>query len=278
MSTHCLHVGINDYRGTANDLAGCVNDALDCQTVFGRRHRGTRREPLDACPFFGKAATQVTLLDRRATRERVLAELQALLRKLARGDLGIFTFSGHGTYVADTSGDERDGYDEALVCADLKVIIDDELVTLFERRAVGSRLLVGTDACHSGTNLRTLGPRLLGPANPNLRGRFLAPWRLPAENLAGWKTVKFAASGKLVDVVHFAACGDRQFAADATFGGRPNGAFTFVWFDALGRLPAGATYGDWHEAVARMLPNDEFDQVPQTNAYARALAWKLPRL
>lgn len=274
MPVHCLHIGINDYAGGQHDLAGCVNDAVDCRQIFGRRHKGTRRDRYDECRFFGKAASQVTLLDRQATRARVLDELRTLLKKLARGDLGIFTFSGHGTYVHDASGDERDGYDEALVCADLEVIVDDELSTLFERRAVGSRLVVATDACHSGTNVRTIGPRLAATPNPHQRQRFLHPGHIPLSATSNQRGVKLQTSPKLVDVIHFAACGDRQFAADAEFHGRPNGAYTFEWLQALCRLPAGATYRAWRDEVR--LPNQEFTQAPQTNAFARALDWKLP--
>lgn len=276
MSIHCLHIGINDYRGTENDLGGCVNDAMDSARTFGRRRKGAHRDAFDSCRFFGKCDSQLTLLDGDATRKRVLSELQGLLRKLERGDLAVITFSGHGTYVADRDGDESDGYDEAIVTAELNVILDDELCTLFERRVTGSRVLFASDSCHSGTNLRTIGHRLAGGANPNHRLRFVHPLTIPAEHRQACRLARMKAAAKLVDVIHFGACGDRQFAADAEFGGRANGAFTHYWLEALCGLPAGSTYGDWRDAVAKRLPNHEFEQIPTTNAYTRALNWKLP--
>ena len=212
MQLHALHVGINDYRGTDNDLDGCVNDALDCARLFGRRHKGTRRDAIDALPFFPEAASQVVLVNRQAVRVRILAELQKLLKRLRLGDLGVFTFSGHGTYVKDKNGDEPDGHDEALVAADLDVIVDDELAVLLERRAPGSRLLVQTDACHSGTATRSLGPRLLGPTDRSHRVRFLPPRAIPRHKLEGWRTARMQRTAKLVDVIHFGACRDNQFA------------------------------------------------------------------
>ena len=276
MQLHALHVGINDYRGTDNDLDGCVNDALDCARLVGRRHKGTRRDAIDTLPFFPEAASRVVLVNRQAVRVRILAELQKLLKRLRPGDLGVFTFSGHGTYVKDRNGDEPDGHDEALVAADLDVIVDDELAVLLERRAPGSRLLVQTDACHSGTATRSLGPRLLGPTDRSHRVRFLPPRAIPRHKLEGWRTARMQRTAKLVDVIHFGACRDNQFAADATFGGRPNGAHTHHWLAALSELAPGATYAAWRDALARRLPDDEYDQVPQTNAYARALASKIP--
>jgi uncharacterized caspase-like protein len=70
----------------------------------------------------------------------------------------VITFSGHGTYVPDTNGDEIDGLDEALCPYDLQTggaaLIDDEINTLFSARQGGVRLLLISDSCHSGTVTR----------------------------------------------------------------------------------------------------------------------------
>lgn len=276
MSTHGLHVGINDYRGSQHDLAGCVNDALDCARLFGRRRKGLHRDVIDACPFFGECDSQVVLVDRAATRSRILAELESLLAKLRRGDWGIVTFSGHGTYVKDAGGDEADGYDEALVTADLDAILDDELGVILEKREPGSKLLVVTDSCHSGTATRSIGPRLAGP--PESRARFLPPGRIPSERLAGLRVPRMKRPSRLVDVIHFGACRDDQFAADAEFGGRPRGAFTHYWLDAILSLRPKATFADWEAELAKRLPNRHYDQAPQVNAYKRALDWRIPMM
>ena len=55
------------------------------------------------------------------------------------GDVLVFTNSSHGTYVADTTGDEEK-YDEAICpydCAD-NLIVDDDLRELFANLARGS--------------------------------------------------------------------------------------------------------------------------------------------
>lgn len=276
MATHCLHIGINDYQGDENDLAGCVNDARDLGRLFGRRRRGAVRDAVDGCRYFGSADTQTTLVDRQATRTRILQEAVAVLQRCERGDWAVITYSGHGTYVPDKSGDEADGHDEAIVCYGLDLIVDDSFAELVERRPPGVRVLWLSDSCNSGTNVRTFGPRLLGPTDPNGRHRFLPPHRIPRAKLHAHKAPAMARAAKLVDVLPMAACRDNQFAADANFGGKPNGAYTHFAIEALCELPAGATFGDWRDAIAEKLPNDEYAQEPQLNAFARALNWKIP--
>ena len=275
METHTLHIAINNYVGTGNDLSGCVNDARHAERLFGRRRRGTVRDHIDNCPFFGDATSQVVLIDRQATRPNVLAAIAELLGKLERKDLGVITFSGHGTYVDDESGDEADGFDEALVTQELDVILDDELGELLANRAVGSRLIFQTDACHSGTATRSIGPRLLDSHSPH-RGRFLPPARLKGRPGRARRSAKMRRTPRLVDVIHFGGCADDQTSADTEFSGVPQGAHSYYWFQSLSKLRPGATYGDWVAALAKLLPNHTFDQCPQTNAYARALAWQIP--
>jgi hypothetical protein len=70
--------------------------------------------------------------------------------KAASSQLIIY-YVGHGTGVIDTTGDESDHQDEAFVFDD-GVIIDDELIShLAENKHPASKVILVTDACHSGT-------------------------------------------------------------------------------------------------------------------------------
>lgn len=63
----------------------------------------------------------------------------------------IVYYVGHGTTVRDENGDEDDGYDEAFVFDD-GVIVDDVLVEhLIDCKHPDSKLILVTDACHSGS-------------------------------------------------------------------------------------------------------------------------------
>jgi hypothetical protein len=102
---------------------------------------------------FGFEPANVTmLLDSQATKKRVLAEVDRLLKGAKKGDVLVFTNSSHGTYVADANGDET-RYDEAMCPYDMKknLIVDDELRQRFTKLPDGVRLTVISDSCFSGS-------------------------------------------------------------------------------------------------------------------------------
>ena len=76
------------------------------------------------------------------------------------GDIGVVQYSGHGTQVADTDGDEmRDHLDEALVPVDFgtgSFIIDDDLRSIFATIRTGASITCFMDCCFSETNTRLL--------------------------------------------------------------------------------------------------------------------------
>ncbi|NHE58981.1 caspase family protein [Cyclobacterium plantarum] len=112
--------------------------------------------------------------DREATKEGIQdAVRKHLVANAKPGAVMVFHYSGHGQQVFDDNGDEKDGYDEALVPYDAPMVYsdasyrgekhlrDDELGGLFidvrERLGPSGDLIVVLDACHSGTATRGLG-------------------------------------------------------------------------------------------------------------------------
>jgi hypothetical protein len=107
-----LLIGIN-YTGTKDELYGCINDV---ESV---------KERIIANGF--KDINVLTdLTSKTATRANILLEFKNLLVNSKEGDLLFFLYSGHGSYVLDRNGDEKDGYDELIVSCDLQGILDDE--------------------------------------------------------------------------------------------------------------------------------------------------------
>ena len=101
----------------------------------------------------------------RATAGNIRQALKAMGSRVGRGDLVYIHFSGHGQPFEDLSGDEADGWDEAIVPYDAqrvyskqykgnKHIIDDELAQYINsiRKKVGASgfVYVILDACHIG--------------------------------------------------------------------------------------------------------------------------------
>lgn len=277
-----LSIGINAY-GNGADLAGCVNDAQDWSAALAARGAQAR-----------------TLLDGMATRGAMLAAMQALVANLRRGQTGVITYSGHGTWVPDMDGDEADGRDEAICPVDLwgpgGVITDDELFGIFVSRPAGSRLIFISDSCHSGSVSRLAPPlryHMVDPAETLLAqrteprpvrlvrylapGAFLLGRNLERAEAVGYATVRGVSRSSALT---FSGCRDSEYSYDAWFpqpngGQRANGAFTHVALEALARMPAISTYRDWHTEIRRLLPSQDYPQQPQLSGTYDQKLWSL---
>lgn len=96
------------------------------------------------------------LLTAQVTKDAMIAGIRDAASALSADDTFLLYFSGHGNTTADITGDEKDRgntRDETLCLYDNQ-ILDDELYALWQQFAPGTRILVLTDACHSGSILR----------------------------------------------------------------------------------------------------------------------------
>lgn len=93
----------------------------------------------------------------RPTKYAILTAYRRLVDESKPGDTIYCHFSGHGSRVVDTDGDEDDGYDETLVPVDFYragQIVDDDLLRLFVKpMSEGVTMTCMFDCCHSGTVL-----------------------------------------------------------------------------------------------------------------------------
>jgi len=226
-----LCVGINNYPGFTNDLKGCVNDANDWGALL---------------EFAGFSVDKV--LDGQATKQTILQKLEALIVGAAPEDEIVFTYSGHGTSVADRSGDEIDGYDEAIVAYD-STILDDELREIIKKTQPGVHLVVIADSCFSGTVTRAL-------MSDYARPRYLITEKIPQSATLKKKLLSDEA---MVEVL-IAGCSDSEYSYDAQINGRWNGAMTAY---ATSVIRKGQTYNDFYQKLRKLLPSDDFPQTPQ---------------
>lgn len=266
MARFALCIGINNYPGTHMDLSGCVNDANDWADELGARGFKTTR-----------------LLNEHATKAAMVRAIREVIGAAAGGDTVVITFSGHGTFVPDKSGDEVDGLDEALCPYDLQsgggALLDDEIHAMFAARKAGVRLVLISDSCHSGTVTRAIPDGSDADDLPRPRFMPMENW-LPPDQLpralggrapprvaprAGGSPFARAMSRPGGDVL-MAGCqeGPNNFSFDARIRGRANGAFTFHALKALRQLPPQASYADWHAAITpTLLPSANYPQSPQ---------------
>ena len=280
MARYALCVGINEFTSLpmSSWLSGCVNDANDISKALKK---------------FGFTARNTTVLrDSDATKKKVMAALTAMVGKAKPGDHVVFTFSSHGTQVPNATGDEEpDGLDEAFACYDIRqagddwdrktVIVDDELRQLFDQVPDGVLLEVLLDTCHSGTGLKDLEdlqqamllgrrPRFLPPPTPKglKRSRSLrsaAPRTVDRKALVELTRTK----GTSAKPVLYAACRPEQTAADASFDGRANGAFTYLFLKALAEDSA-RTRSQLQSTVTSGLKSGDFEQRSTLEAPAKA--------
>lgn len=285
-----LLVGINAYPGSP--LRGCINDVMQMKDLLRR--------------YYGFADEDFRLmLDEQAT----LAGIQAGLGWLAQGGneadaVRVFHFSGHGTYIADTSGDEPDGRDECLVPYNYKavgVLSDDALKILYDRFPRSGNLTLVMDSCHSGTvqkdPLEDVAYRFI-PISREEQTRIDAAARkfkedqedfvvqelrqLHVEELTEeewgrkvrqlmkkFEKVRFGDVRNREANVLLAGCRADQTAADAKIAGDYHGAFTYYLAEAIQDAAGQLSYRELAEQTSEKLGVGHYTQIPQLEYRSR---------
>ena len=248
---YALHIGLNKldkhvYPGVPA-LRAAVNDALFWES-------------------FAKELgyESLALHDQNATSQAVLEHLSVYAEQLVPGDILLLTYAGHGSQIPN---DKAEGFDDErndqTWCLYDRELLDDELFDAFRRFADGTRILVVSDSCHSGTMTRALpeemdmSAMLSAGLERGVASRGLLTRKLPLETEqqliarfgdAVYRPIqeKYAdipqAENVKAAVKLLAACQDDQ----TTFDGAGNGVFTESFID-LFKKPA------FRNATAEML-------------------------
>lgn len=143
MKSAALLIGLN-YKGTSNELTGCIIDIVRVRSWLK-----------------GQGFEDITVLtdgiDGSTTSHwNILKQLVTLSQKSWSQSLDVawIHYSGHGMQMKDMNSEEKDGNDECLVpsdCDTVGPIRDDELGHMLSMFNPKTRVIVVTDACHSGT-------------------------------------------------------------------------------------------------------------------------------
>ena len=226
--------GINDYPGTANDLSGCVNDANDWANILVN------------------LGFDVTILtNSQVTKNTFKTSIQNTITNLVSGDVLVITYSGHGTQVYDNSGDETDGYDEALYLYD-GVFTDDEMRSILDTIKDGVHVFFISDSCFSGTISRKISASDAVLGKP----RFIVTDIMPVDTKL---TKKFLVEGDMKEIV-LTGCSDTEYSYDAYINGRWNGAMTAF---ATSCVTPNQTYNEFFTKLRAKLPSSSYPQTPQ---------------
>jgi len=247
-------IGINDYPGTANDLKGCVNDARNWANLLKSR--------------YGFQINNM-LLDVGANKAAVIRALKELISSAVIGDNLVVTYSGHGTNVKDTNGDEEDCRDEAICLYD-GYLIDDELRDIISKLPSGVKLTVISDSCHSGTVTRAFLSTLNN--EEYIKARYMPPEDdVEAFALASMPLKKsfFVPRSDMKEVL-ISGCQSTEYSYDAQIGGQPTGAFSYYAIDILKNTPY-ITYEKFYKLLRDRLPNSQYPQTPCLEGSAESL-------
>lgn len=226
----CLLVGIN-YFNTKYQLYGCINDSNMLRQ------------------FFMKSGFKniITLTDDKSpkpTKTNIISKLTSLLKNSKEGDLIIFTYSGHGSYIIDRNNDENDNRDEFIIACDYARILDDEIKQIIHLHLKKNVTLFALfDCCHSGTIL-------------DLKYQYMDSTNYDKDTI----------NDKNLDtpgnVIMISGCMDNQYSEDANINNKYQGAMTWSFLESLKTLKNST----WRELVKNMrtlLKKEGYSQIPQ---------------
>lgn len=227
-----LLVGIN-YTGSDAELRGCENDVAHMKTYLESKGYNSILVVTEKTPL-------------KPTRSTILHELLSLVTSGANEMF--FHYSGHGSYVTDRNGDERDGRDECLVPLDYTsagMILDDHIRGLISLVPPSAKLMMVLDSCHSGTCV-DLAYNL---------------W----DRSGAYRMVREPDYTKTDgDVFMLSGSQDVQTSADAYEDSQFQGAMTWALLKALRATPSGSktTWVDLIKRTRETLKQNGYDQVP----------------
>jgi metacaspase-1 len=269
-----IHIGLNEvdpdgYGGWSGKLNACEADALDMERIATARDFET-----------------TTILTADATADAVTSAISDAAGKLEKGDILFLSNSSHGGQVPDTNNDEeQDQLDETWVLFD-RQLVDDELWDLWSQFAAGTRILVFSDSCHSGSvnrgifNVTIPGAVDAGMVTPEPRTKDLPrdiakkTYEENKDLYDGIQKSHPAAETAEVgaSVILISGCQDNQLSLD----GDRNGLFTqqvlAVWDDGkwVGSHPS------FHKAVGAKMPPSQSPNYNPVGAQNAAFEQETP--
>jgi len=226
------------------------------------------------------------------TRQNIFEGFKWLLQNAKAGDSLFFHYSGHGSQVVDTDGDEANGYDETILPCDYKSagqIVDDEIwLRLVKPVPAGCRLTSVMDCCHSGTGMDLpyvfTAPRgntdiqveKISLIAKSLLGGLKGKKKMHLGDLFGGHSSKPTTGGmnqegkkmSAGEVLLFSGCRDDQTAADTTApshgGNVSGGAMTSAFLEAL-KMCSNPSFAQLLMTMRQILAG-KYSQVPQLSS------------
>lgn len=237
-----LLCGLN-YTGTENELRGCQRDVeLVSSLLIGKYS-------------YSEESVSIKIDPDLIGEKDVLDYLKDVALSAQTGETIFFHYSGHGTFIKDIDGDEKDGFDEAIYTRK-GLVIDDKIAKVFQLFPAGVKVFAIFDCCNSGS-IVDLPYRYRGQG---------AKIEVDSDK-------KFEA-----DIIVLSGCLDSQLSSDAWIKERNNfyGALTanVAKLVETGRINK-LTWYKLIDALQVALKNQKFKQIPQISTNKKELLKQL---
>lgn len=258
LSVGLIEVDPDRYAGWPGIMHMCEKDARDMAQLLADQGIG--------CD---------TLLTAHATRAAVVAAIRSAARTLVAGDLFVLFYSGHGNVVRDEDGDEPSRSDQTWCLYDDQ-LIDDELYRLWGEFAAGTRVVVLSDSCYSGSIVRLAerksGRRATGGLAKVMpsdiaRKTYVAD-KARFDELIARAGAQDARAAIAARVLLISACADDAQAFEGTDNGVFTGALRQVWNN--GRFTG--SHAQLHAQLAGAIHNGQVPKLMQLGAAVPDLA------
>jgi hypothetical protein len=265
-----LLVGINYNNNPDATLNGCYNDVVNVAQYL-RSTLGYAPDAISILTDGNRGATGAgTASALPPTRQNIISGITALVAGMIAGDEAVFHYSGHGSLVRDTNGDEASGFDSCLCPVDYAtpasagggIITDDEIRALLINKVPrGARLYVILDCCHNGTgcDIRYKYEDFSVLMSPTSARTPL--WRTMQRAFTNPKYTETAG-----DVYMISGCRDEQTSADAYINNAFAGALTYAVFAILRANQATIRSYTWSTLlrdVRHFMRVNRYTQIPQ---------------
>jgi hypothetical protein len=225
-----LLIGIN-YFGTQYELYGCINDTNSINSLISNYN-------------FQKINILTDNTIKKPNHNNILEEFKSLLINSQSGDVLLFFYSGHGSYILDKNNNEKTGNDQVLVPCDLNEILDDELKNIIQTNLKKDVTLIALfDCCHSGSIL-------------DLKYQYMDS--LDKNNF----TENDNESETIGNVIMISGCSDIQTSSDATINNKNQGAMTWAFLEAF-KSQKNITWRQLLINMRDLLQKSNFNQLPQ---------------
>jgi hypothetical protein len=256
MSKKALLIGINYYDTPSVALKGCVNDVVNMRNML-----------IDA---YGYDSANITVLRDDATNAinkptltNIVSQLTSIIAQSATLKEIWIHYSGHGSQIRDTNGDEADKKDEIIVPADYLragLITDDAIFNIVKNSRCPTMLIF--DSCNSGTMCDLM-------------------WNFNATSATQVNAVK--TNNKAItnpNIYCFSGCRDDQTSADtySTISQQACGAMTSAVIESLRWNKHNVDIKKLYVDVVAFLRQSGLTQVPQLSSSSQMPKYQITRL